>query len=449
MKKVMAFLITFLPIIAFTQKNHAVLMDQYLQAQMKVHNFSGAVLVMQQNKTVLQKGYGLADKEWNIANTPEGKFEIGSMTKQFTAACILQLIEKGKLHFDDKLSRFYPDFPKGDSVTIYMLLNHTSGIPIFTAQPDFSSYERLSLSADSMVNYFKNRSYDFSPGKRFRYNNAGFFLLGHIVEKVTGESLDVYLRKNILDKLGMQHTGSNKLDSILPMRVRGYSKDKNASFISMEWPHGAGYLYSTVEDLYKWDRALYGTAILTNASKQKMFTHGMGNYGFGLFIDSFFHHYRIHHAGGINGFSANMIRFPNDNACVIVLCNNDNIAWTIADGLAAILFNQDYELPVKREAKNIDFLLLKNVIGTYTLATPVLYSKEIALTSKGNHLLLHQADLDIADFPLNFEFIPASEDIFYNEDFLMELQFVRDKNGAIKQAYILGGGVRVKMKKMK
>src|SRR4051794_31484353 len=108
MKNTIAFLIIFLPILALAQKNHTLLMDQYLQAQMNVHNFSGAVLVMQHNKIILEKGYGQADKEWNIANTTQGKFEIGSMTKQFTAACILQLIERGKLHFDDKLSRFYP-----------------------------------------------------------------------------------------------------------------------------------------------------------------------------------------------------------------------------------------------------------------------------------------------------------------------------------------------------
>ncbi len=195
MKKITYCIIILLPIVTNAQKNYTQLLDQYLLAQMKVNGFSGSVLVMKQNKVLLKKGYGYADREWNIPNTPQAKFRIGSITKQFTATCILQLIEQGKLHFDDKLSKFYPDFPKGDSVTITMLLNHTSGIPIFTSLLDMSSYERLSLSNDSMINYFKNRQYDFSPGTRFRYNNSGYLLLGCILEKVTGQPIEKYYAK--------------------------------------------------------------------------------------------------------------------------------------------------------------------------------------------------------------------------------------------------------------
>jgi CubicO group peptidase (beta-lactamase class C family) len=148
MKKITFCFIILLPVITTAQKDYALLMDQFLGAQKKVNDLSGSVLIMKQNKTILEKSYGLADREWSIPNTPQGKFRIGSISKQFTAACIMQLIEKGKLHLDDKLSQFCPDFPKGDSVTIQMLLNHTSGIPIFTSQPDFGSYERLSLSED-------------------------------------------------------------------------------------------------------------------------------------------------------------------------------------------------------------------------------------------------------------------------------------------------------------
>lgn len=234
MKKI--FFLLLLPVMVSAQKNYSDQLDKYVQAQMNVKGFSGAVLVMKQNKVLLKKAYGLADREWNIANTTDTKFRIGSITKQFTAACILQLIEQGKLNLDDRLSKFIPGFPKGDSVTIHMLLNHTSGIASYTDQSDFGKVGTLSLGIDSMISFFKSRPYNFSPGAKFQYNNSGFFLLGFIIEKVSGQSYENYLRHNILDKLGMMNTGVDRLDTILPLRAKGYSREKgkyvNAEFIT-------------------------------------------------------------------------------------------------------------------------------------------------------------------------------------------------------------------------
>ena len=179
MKKIFLFLL--LPLTVAAQKNYPQLLDQYMQAQADLRGFNGAVLVMKQNKVMLRKGYGLADREWNIPNTPDAKFRIGSVTKQFTAACILQLIEAGKLSPEDKLSKFYPDFPKGDSVTIHMLLNHTSGIASYTDQKNFMDVATLPWSKDSIISYFKNLPYNFSPGTKWAYNNSGYFLLGCII----------------------------------------------------------------------------------------------------------------------------------------------------------------------------------------------------------------------------------------------------------------------------
>ena len=283
MKKIILLLL--LPTFVSAQKNYSHELDKYVQAQMNVKGFSGTVLVMQKNKVLLKKGYGMADREWNIPNTTDTKFRIGSITKQFTAACILQLIEKGKLSLDDRLTKFIPGFPKGDSVTIHMLLNHTSGIASYTELSDFGKVGRLSLGMDSMISFFKNRPYNFSPGSNYRYNNSGFFLLGYIIEKVSGQSYENYLRKNILDKLGMMNSGVDRQDTVLPLRAKGYSKVKgnyiNAEYISLDWPYSAGILYSTVDDMYKWDRALYGTAVISASSKQKMFTPGKSNYGYG------------------------------------------------------------------------------------------------------------------------------------------------------------------------
>ncbi len=247
----------------------------------------------------------------------------------------------------------------------------------------------------------------------------------------------------------MVNTGNDKIDSVLPLRVRGYNKDKNASFLSMEWPLGGGSMYSTVEDLYKWDRAMYTTSLISSASKQKMFTPEMGNYGYGLMIDSLFHFYRISHIGGINGFSTNISRFPLQDVCIIVLCKNDNIGWNVARGLEAITFNRDYELPSKHTAINIDSSLTEKFTGKYKLSDPVLFCKEVELTRKADRLFLHQTDIDIADFPIRFEFKPASAQAFFNEDWLMELEFVIDKNGNINQAFLLDGGAKIVMEKIK
>ena len=221
-----------------------------------------------------------------------------------------------------------------------------------------------------MINYFRNRPYDFSPCTKFQYDNSGYFLLGYILEKVSGDSYESYLRHHILDKLGMNNTGVDITDSILPGRARGYSGDRrqliNAHFISMEWPFSAGQLYSTTEDLYKWDRALYGNTILSDESRRKMFTPGLGNYGLGVFIDTVEKHYRIQHGGSIHGFLSKIDRYVDDDICIVVLSNNESNADFISLGLADILFNVPIEFPYVHQEVHIDPALLDRYVGKYT-----------------------------------------------------------------------------------
>jgi CubicO group peptidase (beta-lactamase class C family) len=367
MKKMIFLLI--LPVFVSAQKNYSLELDKYVQAQMSVKGFSGAVLVMKQNAVLLKKAYGLADREWNIPNTTDTKFRIGSITKQFTAACILQLVEQGKLNLDDRLNKFIPGFPKGDSVTIHMLLNHTSGIASYTDLPEFNKIATQTWGNDSMISFFKNRNYNFSPGTKFQYNNSGFFLLGSIIEKISGQSYENYLRNNILNELGMMNTGVDRLDTVLQMRARGYSKVKgkyvNADYISLAWPYSAGILYSTLDDMYKWDRALYQTSILSVSSKQKMFTPGKSNYGYGIAIDSLEKHLRIWHNGGIPGFVSNISRYVNDDICIIVLSNNDFNADLVANGLAGIVFDMPVQFPYEHKEIKLDPALLDRYVGKY------------------------------------------------------------------------------------
>ena len=441
-------LLLLLPFTVTAQKNYPQLLDQYMTAQNKIKGFTGAVLVMQKNKVLLRKGYGMADREWNIPNTPETKFELGSLTKQFTAACILQLAEQGRLSIEDKLSKFLPSFPKGDSVTIHMLLNHTSGIANYTSQPQFANLATLSLRKDSMIAFFSNKPYTAAPGTRYQYTNSGYFLLGYIIEKVSGLSYDTYLKKNIFDRIDMANSTLNKPDSILSMRAKGYDtkakKTVNADYISMEWPFSAGAIISTVDDLYKWDRALYTNTVINTLSKQSMFTPGKGNYGYGFIIDSLEKHPRIWHNGGIPGFITNLSRFVNDDVCVIVLANtavvqNNTLPITdvIAEGLADIVFDLPVESPYEHKEVKIDPNLLDKYVGKYSAGLV------LEVIRKENKLYRHR------DGSADIELKPESNTkFFYADDSNRQLEFELDGSGKVIKIWFINNEQRGEMKKL-
>jgi CubicO group peptidase (beta-lactamase class C family) len=446
MKKIIVFL--FLPISIAAQKNYPAMLEKYMDAQSRFKGFTGTVMVVKQNKVLLRKAYGMADREWKIPNTPETRFEIGSLTKQFTAACILQLTEQGKLNLDDKLSKFFPAFNKSDSVTINMLLNHTSGIPSFTGLPGFDNVARLSWSRDSMISFFNNKPYDFSPGTNFKYNNAGPFLLGFIIEKVSGLSYKDYLRKNIFDRISMSNTALNDWDTILPLRARGYNMDKkkveNAGFISMEWPFSSGALVSTVDDLYKWDRALYKNTILSDISKQKMFTPGKSNYGYGFFIDSLEKHLHIWHTGSIPGFHSNLARFPQDDVFIVVLGNTTivqnntlRVVNVLAEGLADIVFDIPVETPYAHREVVIDPALLDKFVGKYTAGLT------LEVIKKDNKLYRHR------DGTSDIELKPESATkFFYADESNRQLEFELDKAGKVLKIWFINNEQRGEMKKV-
>ncbi len=447
MRKFILLLLLF-PLAASAQKNYPQLLDQYMIAEQNVKGFTGTVLVMQKGKVVLRKAYGMADREWNTPNTPETKFQIGSITKQFTAASILQLAEQGKLSVEDKLSKYLPNFPKGDSVTIHMLLNHTSGVANFTALPQFAGKETLSPSKDSMIAFIAAGGYAFSPGTRYQYSNSGYFLLGIVIEKASGMNYSDYLAKNIFAKAGMTNSGVNKLDSILPMRAHGYGMNKkkvvNADYITMEWPFSAGSLYSTVDDLYQWERALYGTTVLTAASKTKMTTPGKNNYGYGLIIDSLEKHPHIWHNGIINGFSGSLNGYPADQVCVVVLANtlvlqNNTLPITdvIAEGLASILFDLPVETPYIHKEVPIDPSLLDKFVGKYNAGLT------LEVIRKGDKLYRHR------DGSTDIELKPESNTkFFYADDSNRQLDFELDAAGKVVKIWFVNNEQRGEMKKL-
>lgn len=315
------------------------LIAPYLEAQ----SFSGSILVAKDGAPVLREGFGAADREWDIANTPDTKFRLGSITKQFTATAILQLAEQGKLSIDDPISKYYAEAPAAWSkVTIKHLLTHTSGIPSYTGLPGFfEKSSRSPLTPDEIIKLTRDLPLEFEPGAKFAYDNTGYIILGYVVEKASGEAYADYVEKHIFAPLGMKDSGYDVSTAVLRHRASGYkpTKDgwKNADYLDMTLPYAAGSLYSTVDDLLIWDRALADGKILTPASRQAMFTDYGHQYGFGWQIDADAGHERVGHGGGINGFSTGISRYPKDGVVAIVLANyNGSPSNGMAENLAGL-----------------------------------------------------------------------------------------------------------------
>src|SRR6266498_4513892 len=342
-------------------QDKATKIDQLVSLYNKYGQFNGSVLVADNGKVIYKKGFGLANMEWNIPNQTDTKFRLGSITKQFTATLILQLVEQGKIKLDGKLTDYLPEYRKdtGDKVTIHNLLSHTSGIPSYTSLPGFmSNVSRNPYPVDDFIKKYASGDLEFEPGTKFVYDNSGYFLLGAIIEKVTGRPYEQVLRENIFDPLGMKNTGYDHWGTILEKRATGYTRTprgySNAPYLDMSIPYAAGSLYSTVEDLYLWDQALYGEKILSAKSKELMFKPNLNNYGYGFVITKAtlapptkLAVPVIQHNGGINGFNTTIVRMTNDKRLIVLLDNAEDGQYLdkIAVGIMSVLYNQPHDMP--------------------------------------------------------------------------------------------------------
>ncbi|QSQ26350.1 serine hydrolase [Pyxidicoccus parkwayensis] len=307
--------------------------DRLVSKYQQLGLFNGSVLVANEKGVILEKGYGFANFEWQVPNTPDTKFRLGSITKQFTAMLILQLAAEGKLQVDEPVTKYLPDYRKdtGDRITLAHLLNHTSGLPNYTNREFFQKSSRDPYSVADFVKKFCSGDLEFEPGTKFNYSNSGYFLLGAVIEKVTGQTYAQALRQRIFDPLGMKDTGYDVSATVLPKRASGYEAQPggyvNASYLDMTIPYAAGSLYSTVQDLYRWDRALHEHKLLPAPLEQRMFTPVLEDYGFGWSLKPVKLHdgktelASISHSGGINGFSTLLVRATGKKELVILLDN--------------------------------------------------------------------------------------------------------------------------------
>jgi D-alanyl-D-alanine carboxypeptidase len=340
-----------------------------------------SVAVVRGRDTVVMKGYGLADVENDVPATPQTVYRIGSITKQFTAAAVLQLIEQNKLSLDDSIGKHLPTIPAGwRAVPIRQLLNHTSGIPSYTsAGPRWASRMRLDLPHDSLIGIVATDSMDFAPGSQWRYNNTGYYLLGMLVERITGRPYADVVRDQFTTPLGLRATMYCDIRPIIKRRAQGYQvgpDDKlvNADPLSMTHPFSAGALCSTVGDLVVWQRTLAAGRIVKPASYAAMTTPEKvaGTYGYGLVMDSLGGRPRVQHGGGINGFNSMLQYYPADTLSVAVLANTngpwaDRVANNIARAALGVPLVAGpprlVDLPTSAQER-------ARVAGTYRLVLP-------------------------------------------------------------------------------
>lgn len=426
MKKLFFSLLLIAPVVFLEAQATTQKLDELVAAYAKNENFNGTVLVAQKGTVLLQKGYGYKNadrKEMNDGNTI---FQIGSITKQFTAAVILRLQEQKKLSVHDKLGKYFSALSFGDSVTIENMLTHTSGIYNYTNDENFMKTEAIKpTSQDKIFALFKDKPLEFQPGSKFSYSNSNYMLLGYIIEKVTGKPYERVMHEMIFTPLHMDHSGFNFTALQSPDKATGYfmltkSSNTPATIVDSSVSFAAGAIYTTVGDLYKWDRSLYTEKIISKASLKDAYTPRKEKYGFGWGIDSAYGKPVYKHGGGIFGFTTNIERAPEEDICIILLDNKgDGGLEKITDGLNAILHNKPYEIPKEQIAITVDTTVLKQYTGEYQLAPNFV----LAITLEDGKLMVQATGQGKA------EMYAEKENLFFLKIVDAKIEFTKGADG--------------------
>lgn len=302
----------------------------------------GVFMVAKNGKPIYQKAFGKANLELDVPLTAENVFQLGSMTKQFTAVAVLMLEQQGKLRVQDPVSKYIPDYPSGNKITLHHLLTHTSGIKDFTGIKSLPAIAQKDMKPADMVGFFKNEPVDFQPGEKFAYNNSGYVLLGYIIELVSGETYEQFIKKNIFDKTGMNQSCYASDRKMIPKRAYGYHKKEygyvNKTMISFSIPFSSGALMSTAGDLLKWQNALNRHLLLNPEETKKAFKkYKLNNgeeftYGYGWHLREINGIPDREHGGSVFGFKTMGIYIPGEDIYVIGLTNCDCLSPTKITG---------------------------------------------------------------------------------------------------------------------
>ncbi len=410
--------------------------EAYLESCADVESFSGAALVSKGDETIFAKGYGLANAEHAIPNTPHTKFRLGSVTKQFTAVLTLILAEQGKLSLDDPVSKHFAEAPPTwEKITLRHLLSHTSGIPNFTSFPDFRERDKEPSPPQKTILLFKDKPLDFEPGEKFAYSNSGYVLMGAILETVGGKPYAELLKEHVFDPLQLANTGYDLPETVIPERASGYRRSNdgltNTPYVDMLTPHAAGALYSTVEDLALWDRALRAGKLMSPPSYEAMFTPVKDDYALGWIVRKFGSYQRIGHGGGINGFVTSIERVPEEGLCAVVLSNVEGPQpHRMAHDLVSLCLGETYKVPKKREIANVDPVEYDALAGKYAISPFFV----LTIRRDGERLMVQATNQP------EFELFPESPTEYFLKVVDAQISFVKDDQGKVASAVLHQNG---------
>jgi CubicO group peptidase (beta-lactamase class C family) len=410
-------------------------MDQVVQSFVGNGTFAGSVLVARGSDVIVSKGYGLANVEWNVPSSPSARFRVASITKQFTAAAILLLEERGRLKIDDLVKTHLPEAPATwDRITLFHLLTHTAGFPGLQSLP--TGRQPPVESADGTVAGFvtalMQRPLESQPGERFNYTNSGYLILGHLIQKLTGQSYETFIRENIFTPLGMKDSG---LDSpaVIARRAGQYTVTRNGLVNAYSpsdriVPNASGGLYSTAEDLLRWQDALYGGKVLSKVSLDKMTRPFKDDYGLGVYIRTIDGRRAATHGGGAPPF-ANLTYFFDRGISVVVL-GNLSVAPSaeIAGYLGALAHGDKVQLMSEKKAITLAPSVLARYAGVYEFA-----GRTMTVRVEGGQLAAQPGGGAV--LPL----LAESETRFFNRDINVVVEFVRDGAGNVAELVILQG----------
>lgn len=407
--------------------------DKLFQEHFKVEGPGAAVLVSRNGETIFEKSYGMANLELGVPLRTDHVFRIGSVTKQFTAAAILQLMEQGKLSLQDDLTKFLPEYPtQGKKITVEHLLTHTSGIKSYTGLEKWDGQaHRKDFTPLELVDYFKNEPMDFEPDAKWRYNNSGYVLLGVIIEKVSGQTYAEYVTEHFFKSLGMKNSYYGDTKPLIKNRATGYSQADvagtyaNADFLSMTQPYAAGSLLSTVEDLTIWTRALHGGKVIKPESLKKatsayILPDGTNtHYGYGLQFGNILGSPTVEHGGGIHGFLSDLAYLPQEGICIAILTNCDcEPPSQLTPKIATLVLGKPFQpTPITLKAKD-----LEQYVGVYENDK----KEQRVISLEDGHLHSMRTGGN------KFKIIPYGPDQFFFENSLARITFIREKTGAKK-----------------
>ncbi|MGG4346531.1 serine hydrolase domain-containing protein [Paenibacillus lautus] len=331
---------------------------------------NGSILIACNGQIMFNQGFGMANREHNVPNTPDTKFLIGSLTKAFTSMSIFQLHEKNKLNVNDTIDRYFPEYPNGDCISIFHCLTNTSGIPNYTSSPDFWPYTmRLPSSLNQLIDSFKGLECEFEPGSRFEYSNSGYALLTSIIESTSGMSYSDYIREKICLPTGMLNTGCDDGVKIVSKVASGYSfyeEPVRAAYQDMSYPLGAYGLYSTTEDLFMWDKALKTSQLISKELTEIMFTPKYDSYACGWVVSDINGRTCTHHFGDVGGFYSDFLRFVDDEVTIIFLSNMGVTPVThLSREIAKVIFGENVSFPLL--AKPTHFVNQESISGKYSV----------------------------------------------------------------------------------